>query len=420
MKHHHKRLTGPARLLIAASLTTQAAAFGADKAQPDLAHAWATVHSSSQNKQCQAQIRSELARSPSSAEWLELAAVAFPGREAVAPAQKALTLSPRDGRIAAACALIAYRNGKLTEAEKMADKATQLAPKSGFAWAILAKCRGDMRDNETDALFAKAIAMSPSDYVVELFAAQYYEQIENDTEAEACLRRLIQSHPNAAEPIVMMAKFKRRNDDFEAALTYFDRAIKLEPGDRAAIAARAKMLEQMGQTQRASKEIKHWVAIAPDSAAAWYQEAKVLAKNGESAKAVEGFDKAIKLANAPQPPDRYLKTAKTLESRAYKNSWIKRMQLLVTLGQLDRALTQANAMLAADPDSDSVLETRAKILMKKGRYKDAARDFSQLIALDTDVSDWYRARAEAYKKLNQSRLADADNQKADHIDQYGF
>jgi predicted Zn-dependent protease len=76
-------------------------------------------------------------------------------------------------------------------------------------------------------------------------------------------------------------------------------------------------------------------------------------------------------------------------------------------------------LIAVDPTCDAALTLHQKIMMKKGKYGDAIADLNKLIALDSDVSEWYKARAEAYDKLNQPQQAAADRAKAAHIDKFG-
>jgi tetratricopeptide (TPR) repeat protein len=66
-----------------------------------------------------------------------------------------------------------------------------------------------------------------------------------------------------------------------------------------------------------------------------------------------------------------------------------------------------------------MIAIRQKLLRQNGRWADAIKDVDRLIAVNSDVSDFYKWRAEAYEHLNNKQKAQEDIARAKHIDEYG-
>jgi tetratricopeptide (TPR) repeat protein len=361
--------------------------------------------------------RHHLEKDPKAADWLEVAALAVNvPSEKLAYAQKALTAAPANPRVLTTCAMLALQTGSRQEAVRLSTKAVQLAPQDGRACAVLAACVGGEKASE---LFAKAIQLSPNDYDVNNLAFTYYEQTMDEQSAEASLRRMTEHPGHASDAFVALAKYKRRAGDLNGAIEAYNKAIKLDPNSILALAGRSKLLAQLGKNDEAQEGFKKWAQLTPASAAATLQLAKGYFKAGKKAEAISSYSAAIKLANGNLPERVYATKQMAISPRDYKSCWIHRMEMLAQTGKPDEAIAQAALLIAVDPTCDAALSLHERIMMERKNYAEALNDLNKLIALDADVSEWYKARADAYDKLNKPDEAAEDRKKAGHIDKFG-
>lgn len=389
----------------------------------DLDQARSLLHSP-QRLQCANEIEAGLRKHPNSAEWLQLKALFMPPSDGYIYAQKAFSIEPHSAQMAATCALIAQERGNCDNALYMAGAALHLEPQCGLAFAVIAVCKSHEsgKNADSDALKAcnRAVQLSPNDYYVNRLTAGCYELAGDMPRAESCIHRMIAAYPNSIDPLMMLAKLKRRNGQYDEALAYFDKAAKVDPANASAVAARARMLQDLGKHDAAEAGLKKWARIFPTAFPAHFFLGREYELGGHKQQAIDCYSKAIATANQPTSPDKFLKEKSMLGKREYMWCWVYRMKLLEQLGKTDQALAQAGAMLAADRNCDTALDVRQRIFMKQGRYADAIKDLSSLISLDNDIADWYTARAAAYTKLNKPKEAAADLARARHLDQYGF
>jgi tetratricopeptide (TPR) repeat protein len=394
--------------------------FGSGTQSAKVREAWRLFNSSQKDKSV-AMAEAALKLNPKSADWHEVLALSLPrSKYQYQQALTALSLNPSCARIMTTCAILDYQQGSTQEALRLAERAAQIDPNDGRTLAVLATCQSLLGNQaESERLFYKAVKLNPRDHDVNLLAAAYFTHQANEAQAASAFQRLAETYPKSADFLVLRGKDKRSKNDLTGALSDFDLAVKLEPKNIAAVAVRAKLLTQLGRHKEASAGFEKWAEVQGDSAIAHLQLAKSCMNKGDFQKAILAFDRAIQLANEPNNATVYLSSQTGLSVSQYQLCWVKRMELCEKYGQADLALAQATTMLQAEPNSNSALEVRQNILRKKGRYAEAIADLTKLIALDNDVSDWYKDRAEAYQKIHKIKEAESDLARAKHIDQYG-
>ncbi|MBX3076811.1 tetratricopeptide repeat protein [Candidatus Obscuribacterales bacterium] len=133
----------------------------------------------------------------------------------------------------------------------------------------------------------------------------------------------------------------------------------------------------------------------PSNAAGWDERACEKYEREEYDKAIEDWDQAVKLDDA---------------NPVY---WWRRSRACRHVGRTQQAVDDATHALDLASPKDSrrrmfYLDTRAKALMKLGKFEDAAKDFDEAVKLaegKSDVAPIYMDRGEMHLELADPKLA---------------
>jgi tetratricopeptide (TPR) repeat protein len=409
--------------ILCASMIALRSAAASEGLPADVEKVWKVIHVSPKRK-CLDEARAGLAKNPNSAEWQELMAACLCVNgdvSAVQYAEKALCLKPKSARIMTTCALVALSFGNMQRAFRLASRAIKIDPLDGRAFAVLGTYFFNASDEAAATeSFARALQFSPSDFDVNFLALKYYGHLLDDRALE-CATRLVENYPKSAEAYFERAQVKRGQKDATVALPDYDKALALDPTFLESRIYRGKLLERLERHKEAILDFDKVLAITPNAAALHARRANSLLNVRETKKALEDLNAAIRIANRPFKKDErvFLPKETTLESKVYMGCWIKRMDAEIDLGYQELTLKDATEILKIDHACDAALSVRQSLLRKTGRYLEAIADLDILIKLSPDASDWYEARADAYKKLNRPEEAAADFAKAKHIDEFG-
>ena len=93
----------------------------------------------------------------------------------------------------------------------------------------------------------------------------------------------------------------------------------------------------------------------------------------------------------------------------------RRAEAYCQLKQFDRALADADSLIADSPQMYRGYLLRGRIDMNAGRYKNAVHDFSKSITFHGDLPEVYSLRARCYEKLGNSALASADKKRSTQL-----
>ena len=160
--------------------------------------------------------------------------------------------------------------------------------------------------------------------------------------------------------------------------------------------ATALSLQQQDKIEEA---IQKWTSIAnilegidnERAAEAWFSVGYLISsKNKDSQKAVQAYDKSIKLYQN--------------SSSAYNNRGIEK----VMLKQYESAITDFNAALALKPDCIEYYSNRGNAKEYLGQYESAIADYNTAIALKPDYTTAYYNRGNAKQHLGEYESAIAD------------
>ena len=245
-----------------------------------------------------------------------------------------------------------------------------------------------------------SIAAFPSEADVYINAAYAYENWKRPGDAVAILDRGIQAAPTAR--LYMFRAFMRPAGDLAGRRSDFNSALSRDPkqvgaarslaelefnqhNPQQAIAILDKILEQPGMPGEARVELLATRAIMYD-------------KTGKHAQAKKDIDAARQDT----------RTAADLNNLCWR------------LGQNNAALPAAldlcNAALASEPDDAAALDSKALILLRMGRYREAAAIYSQAIARKDSMAGSWLGRAIARHHLGDAAGSKADAAQARKID----
>ena len=104
--------------------------------------------------------------------------------------------------------------------------------------------------------------------VVQLRMANLYDKAGDPTKAEALLRKVVQAHPDAPNPLVQLGDLLAEEKKYADAVASYDRAIAMVrhpgPGDWVLFYARGAALERQHEWPRAEGDMNHALELAPN------------------------------------------------------------------------------------------------------------------------------------------------------------
>jgi predicted Zn-dependent protease len=182
----------------------------------------------------------------------------------------------------------------------------------------------------------------------------------------------------------------RVHRDFRRAARDYDAAERYQPRLAAIAIARTHMLHESGHPRQAGRVLQAFLATAPGHAEALQLQARLLTALGSRLGAVQALDRAIARLAQPQP-DHYLLRADLLAGLGRRHlpravqgldEGIRRLgplvsldsraiELELTLGRHEQALTRIDRQAAATVRKDRWLARRADVLDRAGRAQEA-------------------------------------------------
>lgn len=171
------------------------------------------------------------------------------------------------------------------------------------------------------------------------------------------------------------AKSALANQEWDKAVSLFDKAIKAQPGDTKAYIGRSAAYVGLGKLDEALADAEEAVKTNPKSALAYGQKAiaeKMLGKNDE---AVKDLTKAIDL------------------DTGYTWAYAQRAHIYSKADDQEKALEDANKALKAAPKFADGYRLRAWILSRMGKCKEASEDFKKVAELKPDDATSLQDRA---------------------------
>lgn len=223
----------------------------------------------------------------------------------------------------------------------------------------------------------------------------------------------------------------------QEALSDFDAAIKLAPRRGLFYTERGYCQIELGDLDEAFSDFNTAITSLSDhSPGAYRGRGLTLMHTGKQKEAIADFTVAINsepthveapyfergmcyrtlgdAANATRDMESALKY------QFYQRSQVaKRLaELYSQRGALDQAMNCYEIALKASATDVAALEGMANLLIKLGKNREAIDVYSRLIGHNSNATGYYYKRADLYRKIGESGLAEADLHNARNIDRY--
>ncbi len=183
-------------------------------------------------------------------------------------------------------------------------------------------------------------------------------------------------------------------NDWEEAITSFEKALQFNPDNDAAWYNRGIALKKLGRYEEALASYEKALKFKPDKDEAWNNRGLALRKLGRYEEALASYDQALKF----KPDD--------------DAAWNNRGLALRKLGRYEEALASYDQALKFKPDKDEAWNNRGLALVILGRYEEAVASYDQALKFKPDDdAAWYN-RGNALVNLGRYKEAIASYEKA--------
>lgn len=164
--------------------------------------------------------------------------------------------------------------------------------------------------------------------------------------------------------------------NYQAALYSFDKAVEIKPGKHEAWYNRGIALRQLGRLDEAVASYDKAVQIKPDKHEAWYNRGIALRQLRRLDEAVASYNKAVEIK-----PD-------------YHEAWYNLGNALGQLGRLDEAIASYDKAIELNPEYANAWYNRACAYGSLNNMDLALRDLQQAINLDAEYSKMIKTDAD--------------------------
>jgi len=188
--------------------------------------------------------------------------------------ERAFELSPERGLLARA--VLARREGRLAEAEKLCRRALQAEPDNVDALRLLASCAlGAGRTVEGERLLRHAVALAPDYHGALIDLGRLLKEQEQLAEAHACFERVIHLSPaNPQAHFLLAATLAPRGRTEESAAAYA-RALEMQPRNAAAWLGLGHVLKTLGRTAEGIAAYRRCIELKPGNGEIWWSLANL-------------------------------------------------------------------------------------------------------------------------------------------------
>jgi tetratricopeptide (TPR) repeat protein len=192
------------------------------------------------------------------------------------------------------------RRGMWPQAEAKFREAIGLGFTRGEGWYFLGLAQGEQGKHQDAAdAFATAYAKDPGDFDTAFAYGQSLMRGHRVDEAVRVFTTLAHDHPEAAGPLAELARARAEVNDFQGALTLFQKAVALEPWNAALRANTANMLSALERHSEAIAEAEAALRLDPEGARTWNAYAMLLSRAGRTADAEAAAARARALGKVP-------------------------------------------------------------------------------------------------------------------------
>ncbi|MFI9806407.1 tetratricopeptide repeat protein [Streptomyces sp. NPDC052301] len=322
-----------------------------------------------------------------------------------------------------------WRELRLAEAYHRLCAGEQAALPAVLGGLVRAFQRGDEEARRWAEMLVQAGADTRTE-AVSHWGRDLLQALQDSTAADALLllidRAALDPESQAIAHVVRGNAFRAR-DDYERALTEYDRAVALDPESARTYVGRAVTRVLLQDFEGAIADLDHALVRDPDNAGNLTLRGDYHRRIGHYDAALRDLDRAIELA--PALPAAWATRGATYHALArYDHAladvnraleidpdfvWglVRRARLLRSRGDRERQLADLDRAVALDPEAPWVLCERGDALSAVGREEEALADYRKAVALDPDYPSVYASRGALHCKhgRDEEALADLDH-----------
>jgi tetratricopeptide (TPR) repeat protein len=343
--------------------------------------------------------------------------------KAFACARDAARMNPRSAHILATFALMLCEKKKYEEGIKIIKRAFELNPKEARAHAIAAYLYKKVEDiPAANSQMEEALKLDSKSRDVNYLAGKFYwEEIEGN-KVEDCYKRWLKYQPNSALAHYKTACYYNDLRRSEEAISECKKAIALNDKYMLARLLWQQIVFKQKRYKEAAELYTNFMKVCFQSSSTYWPRAQCYAALNEPQKAIDDFTKAINFISPTLAKEGLVKLGKHMSKHEKKDQiklWIARSQQYTKMQNHKKAIEDMNLLVAAFPDNPSIIYAHAKALDAAKKYPEALKDANQLVALDTDVSQWLRFKADILKKMGREQEAKDVAKRADTLELNG-
>lgn len=308
---------------------------------------------------------------------------------------------------------------------KIAEAATQMAPKNKKAWLAYSLILDWMGDHDTALANLELVdALEPQNVEADLFRGKIYTTLGQYSKAVDCLKRAIAHEPGFSMTYTNLGHALEQLGYYNEAITYHDQAIVLDPDDPIPHNNRGATLNALNRYDEALESFGRALECGIDRD----DRAVVHANRGVALNALGRYDEAaqaFKLAVQDNPDYSlaYLNLGDAqLALKQYNealSSYERAAQLdpenasahnnqgvaLFRLNQYDRALISYNRAVSLDPTDVAAQDNLGQLLIRLARYEEAVNAFHRVWELDSNRLDALVNQSQAFTALGRHEEA---------------
>ncbi|WP_033289647.1 tetratricopeptide repeat protein [Amycolatopsis jejuensis] len=346
---------------------------------------------------------------------------------------------------------------RFDEAARAVQEAVERFPDDAAFLVQAAKVAEDRsRFEEALSWYERALGVDPEDTDAQLGRLFVLRVLRRFETAEKAAREVAERSPDNASCWVVMGWIEADQDRYEAALTWYDRALDLDPEHRIALRSKAlalrllrryadaeavaqsdpedpDLLVQLGwihdaryEYEQALETFRKAADVDPEHAWAWRSRVAMLASLRRFAEAEEVFEEGLR--HCPDDVDllvhwswlegdrNRLESALRWCARAldvdpgYASALGERVAILRRLRRFDEAEAAAAEAIGRRPDDPGLLVQQGWLRFDRQRLDDALDSFARALALDPAYEWALRSQSVTFFRLRRFDEAKAANQ----------
>ncbi|MFY0617435.1 tetratricopeptide repeat protein [Shimia sp.] len=217
--------------------------------------------------------------------------------------------------------------------------------------------------SEAAAYLDAALAISPDYLWAQREKAWLYLEEGQDAEAQIAFEAVLAADPDDSNANYGMAYVLSESNDWEAALSYVNRALQADPKYGSALSRRSLILLYLDRPAQALRDGEALVASWPDDSDGYVRMARAQQALGRAGDALESLQTAVERVGY----------------ESYLNYW--HASMLFDDGQMQAAFAMLEPVFAQGEDHYFEHELRVQILLSEDRLEDARAALDQSLVL---------------------------------------